>query len=148
MNRYVLNLMIVLLSIVNSSFGMERFARLLSCMSPQYSEVDPENRKKKSIEIPVEKEETYQISLSTNPKVTIVRLIDQNTQNRWSARLVEEIDRIVELKMEEKFLDNVLFSQHFEVSGKKTGVITLKLLEISKDNKTIKTDRITIGISQ
>lgn len=142
MNRYALNLMILLLSIVNNSNGMERIAKLLSCMRPQYSEVDSEDPIKLT-------QREFEIKLSVNPTLNILRPIDKDKNNRWVARLVDQQDRIVEVKEPvDQFVNGLLSMQRFEIIGKHPGIITLKLLEISSDNKTLKTDRIAITISQ
>lgn len=121
---------------------MERLAKLLSCMRPQYSEVDTEDPIKLT-------QPQFEIKLSVNPNLNILRPIDKDKNNRWVAHLVEHQDRIAEVKEPvDQFVNGLLSMQRFEIIGKHPGTITLKLLEISSDNKTIKTDRISIVISQ
>lgn len=136
--------MIVQLCIVNNSYGMSKLAKLLSCVSPQYSEVDSGNSKK----VTDFSQDHFEIKLSDNPTLNILRTLDKKKQNSWVARLVDQPDCVVEVRQPvTEFVNDFLTMQRFEIIGKQPGIATLKLLEIV-DRETVKMHRLTIAVIQ
>ena len=132
---------------------MEKLARLLRCGSLQYDQVDRAPKvsaKQQEIDrLNDISDYIYSIKLGNNAtsKLTIPRFINSETNNRWEAMLenINEETIIDVLTPLDKFSNNNLLAQHFEIVGKKPGKVTLLLAEVN-NGKNIKVVRVPITV--
>ncbi len=119
MNRYALNLMILPLFIVNYSFGMQKFLKLLSCATPQsYSQIATDDSKVL---------QTIELSLKNNPSHTLTLSSDECLY--WKAMLADKKDgEIITLV---NIINDQEKKQEWEINVIKEGAARIKVDQYS-----------------